>query len=766
MAWWSLLIIPLDGRHVPLNSDIVYRKLLVVVIWVLTISLLRKSSQVPVKMHKLQVIPFFLLVSVAALGQGSIYYNQVRNSSGTLVSGATVRICQAGATGTPCMPLATIYTNQTLTTTASNPLTSDSSGNFTFGCASGFYQVQISGSGLTTNTYTVPCGIAQGANGAALSLNNIQFADQFPGADAGAKITACLAALSLGGTCDARGLSGPSSGAGFSVGDGTKPEILLLGQLTFTASSGITVNANSIIQCAGPGISVIKAGSGVTDKLLTIAGNNSQVKGCTLDGVTIATNNIFVGDNVTNFVIDGNECTATTATLKNADCISVTSESNTSTGKILRNTVHDWSATGAAIAVRGGVDIEIASNRLYGGGATGTGYAAIGLGGSIRTNVHHNYITAGVYQGTSSFRDIEPIFESNEITGPFNRGMECDTDYAPSFSNNTIYASAGFAGIDVEVSPYAKVLGNTIDGAQGAGINLFGRALVDQVLLNSAESAWTCPSNVTCTTDTSNKKVGSSSAKMAIASGFTSGTIAYALTASETPPPPPPPQPQATDISGYGLIRLWIEADQRVLPGTLAVQVGHSLNLSDNVDREPLPGLYPNQWVQVYIPMRVYWNRGEANGMMAISSVGIVALSTPSTKPLSIWIDDVEVESVAMRYKVTENQILNTGTGIILDQIVNDSDLSFNTIQDMGLWTTSGSGGTGIQNATLASNNNRIVGNTIRSQVSAALGNQIGIDERATNTLIEDNTVIGFATGQAIIVCCGSGSRVIGNQIF
>jgi hypothetical protein len=80
----------------------------------------------------------------AAGAQGSRKDDVVFGPSGHPVAGATIRVCQSGATGTPCAPLATIFTDATLTVPAANPFPSDGIGNYHFYAPAGRYQVQIS----------------------------------------------------------------------------------------------------------------------------------------------------------------------------------------------------------------------------------------------------------------------------------------------------------------------------------------------------------------------------------------------------------------------------------------------------------------------------------------------------------------------------------------------------------------------------------------------------------------------------------------------
>jgi Pectate lyase superfamily protein len=97
----------------------------------------------------------FAAVTPQAHAQGSRKDDIVFGPSGHPVANATVQVCQAGATGTPCAPLATIYTDATLTVAAPNPFQTDGLGNYHFYAPAGRYMVQISGPGIT-GTITNP----------------------------------------------------------------------------------------------------------------------------------------------------------------------------------------------------------------------------------------------------------------------------------------------------------------------------------------------------------------------------------------------------------------------------------------------------------------------------------------------------------------------------------------------------------------------------------------------------------------------------------
>lgn len=94
-----------------------------------------------------------VLLCAAAPGaraQGSRKDDVVFNAQGRPLAGATVRICQADATGEPCSPLASIYSDEALTKPLANPLSTDGMGNYTFYAVPGRYMIEISGPGITT----------------------------------------------------------------------------------------------------------------------------------------------------------------------------------------------------------------------------------------------------------------------------------------------------------------------------------------------------------------------------------------------------------------------------------------------------------------------------------------------------------------------------------------------------------------------------------------------------------------------------------------
>ena len=99
-------------------------------------------------------IPVALLGAAAgARAQGTRKDDIVLDAQGHPVAGATVRVCSMPATGQPCTPLADIYSDIALTQPLANPITTDGLGNYSFYAAPGLYEIEISGSTVTTKQF-------------------------------------------------------------------------------------------------------------------------------------------------------------------------------------------------------------------------------------------------------------------------------------------------------------------------------------------------------------------------------------------------------------------------------------------------------------------------------------------------------------------------------------------------------------------------------------------------------------------------------------
>lgn len=148
-------------------------------------------------------ICLLLLLSGLAFGQGAVFNDIALSPTGKPIASATVRVCTAAATGTPCTPLANVYSDAALTI-PSNPLTSSAVGNFNFYGAAEKYQIQVTSAGSTYTYFAVPGNANQG----------IRYADQFTGVSVGLQMDA--ACTDLGGA-NGTIVIPASMGAGWSV---------------------------------------------------------------------------------------------------------------------------------------------------------------------------------------------------------------------------------------------------------------------------------------------------------------------------------------------------------------------------------------------------------------------------------------------------------------------------------------------------------------------------------------------------------------------
>lgn len=197
----------------------------------------------------LALITLATLAAPAARAQGSRKDDIVFGPAGHPVSGPTITVCAPTATGTPCSPLAAIYTDATLTVPAPNPFQGDGIGNYHFYALAGRYQLQITGPGI----------------------NGVQtFPDVILPPDLGSTSGSAISAfsLALGGNLTVAGnatVSGNATVTGTLTAGGFNP-----GTLT---PSALTVTGNEAVQGPRPRVDVTAFGAkgdGVTDDTAAI----------------------------------------------------------------------------------------------------------------------------------------------------------------------------------------------------------------------------------------------------------------------------------------------------------------------------------------------------------------------------------------------------------------------------------------------------------------------------------------------------------------
>jgi hypothetical protein len=112
-------------------------------------------------MRKLFLLALVCLAhSSSTYAQGSRKDDIAISPSGKAVPFASVYVCTDSATGVPCSPLVTLYTDTTLAHTAPNPVTGDPNGNYHFYAPPGKYTIQINGTFIQPFTYNdviLPC---------------------------------------------------------------------------------------------------------------------------------------------------------------------------------------------------------------------------------------------------------------------------------------------------------------------------------------------------------------------------------------------------------------------------------------------------------------------------------------------------------------------------------------------------------------------------------------------------------------------------------
>jgi len=78
-----------------------------------------------------KLLLFLAILSPSVLfAQGSQYENILLGPSGRPLAGASITVCALGATGIPCSPTITIYSDPGLSVPITNPTKTDSLGNW------------------------------------------------------------------------------------------------------------------------------------------------------------------------------------------------------------------------------------------------------------------------------------------------------------------------------------------------------------------------------------------------------------------------------------------------------------------------------------------------------------------------------------------------------------------------------------------------------------------------------------------------------------
>ena len=202
-------------------------------------------------------------------------------------------------------------------------------------------------------------------------------------------------------------------------------------------------------------------------------------------------------------------------------------------------------------------------------------------------------------------------------------------------------------------------------GLKGArsSLALKGSVLASGVtnqVLSLAESAWTSASSsvITSTVDSTDKKEGSASADLVIASGFDTGTIAYSNLDSPA------------NLSAIDSIQLWIKYSTTTASGDLELILDDSENCGSSLENIDIPVLVINTWKSVTLPI------SDNSDMTAIKCVGINLVTDHGAQTLNV--DDVVAQGQATNLIIT---ITNTLGGESID-VSEPSDSDANGLSD------------------------------------------------------------------------------------
>lgn len=234
-----------------------------------------------------------LAVPIAAHSQALLPYVEggFFDNNGNPLSAGKICTTVSGSSVTNLATYPTFADAVALTNANPNPVVLDSAGRGSIWLPGGVaYRISIyangtggtcNGSAVGTVIKTVDGVSAFPLNITALTItartiNNVQYCNAYPGANASAKITACIAALpSTGGTADARGIQGAQSWTTCPVTGVTKPVMLLLGAATHSVA--VSCDFPSAVDVVFDQGGIISMATATTANILgTVGGSVSQ----------------------------------------------------------------------------------------------------------------------------------------------------------------------------------------------------------------------------------------------------------------------------------------------------------------------------------------------------------------------------------------------------------------------------------------------------------------------------------------------------------
>lgn len=137
--------------------------------------------------------------------------------------------------------------------------------------------------------------------------------------------------------------------------------------------------------------------------------------------------------------------------------------------------------------------------------------------------------------------------------------------------------------------------------------------------IDTCEAAWTASANVTATAQSTTQREGTNAASLAIASGFTTGLVAYHAMS-------------ATDFSGYKQISFLVRTNAALAASVLSLNLCSDAAGATPVNTVAIPAITSGYWTAVVV------DTAAALGA-SIQSVSISAASDPGT--ITVFLDNI-----------------------------------------------------------------------------------------------------------------------------
>ena len=176
--------------------------------------------------------------------------------------------------------------------------------------------------------------------------------------------------------------------------------------------------------------------------------------------------------------------------------------------------------------------------------------------------------------------------------------------------------------------------------------------------LSLSDSAWTGSANVTSTADTIDKKEGSASADLNIATNFTTGLVAYDDLDS------------TVDLSSIDSVKMWVKYGTTTASGDIELILDDTAGCGSSLENIDLPVLVANAWKLVTLGIT------DNSDMTAIKCVGINLVTDDGNQTLNV--DHVVAQGQGVSILIT---VTNTLEGEPID-VREPSDSNANGLSD------------------------------------------------------------------------------------